>query len=78
MSPVSISDPSFSSSVLPMPGSSVTRPSRTSCSTETEDSRTVLRRGAVGDHAVLHGAVELVEVAELVEGGGDLGVRHEP
>ena len=31
---------------------------------------------AVGDHAVGHRAVELVEVAELVEGGGDLGVRR--
>ena len=35
-----------------------------------------LGRVAVGDHAVLDGAVELVEVAELVEGGGDLGVRE--
>ena len=42
MSPVSISVWSFVSSVLPMPGSSVTFPSRVSCSTETEDSRTVL------------------------------------
>ena len=33
-----------------------------------------LGRRAVGDHAVGDGAVELVEVAELVEGGGDLGV----
>ena len=33
-----------------------------------------LGRGAVGDHAVGDGPVELVEVAELVEGGGDLGV----
>ena len=32
--------------------------------------------GAVGEHAVLHGAVELVEVGELLEGGCDLGVRH--
>ena len=29
---------------------------------------------AVGDHAVGDRAVELVEIAELVEGGGDLGV----
>ena len=29
---------------------------------------------AVGDHAVLDGAVELVEVRQLLEGGGDLGV----
>jgi hypothetical protein len=34
------------------------------------------RGGPVGEHAVLHGAVELVEVAELVERGCDLGVRH--
>ena len=33
-----------------------------------------LGRRAVGDHAVVDRAVELVEVAELVEGGGDLGV----
>ncbi len=33
-----------------------------------------LGRRAVGDHAVGDGAVELVEVAELVERGGDLGV----
>ena len=76
MSPVSISVSSFVSSVLPMPGSSVTRPSRTSCSTDTDASRTVRAGGAVGEHAVLHGAVELVEVGELVEGGGDLCVGH--
>ena len=34
------------------------------------------RGGPVRDHAVLHGAVELVEIPELVEVGGDLGVRH--
>ena len=33
-----------------------------------------LGRRAVGDHAVGDGAVEFVEVAELVERGGDLGV----
>ena len=33
-------------------------------------------RGAIGEHAVLHGAVELVEVGELVERRGDLGVGH--
>ena len=42
MSPVSTSVSSLVSSVLPIPGSSVTFPSRVSCSTETEDSRTVL------------------------------------
>ena len=35
-------------------------------------------RGAVGEHAVLDRAVELVEVGQLLEGGGDLGVRHPP
>ena len=35
-----------------------------------------LGRVAVGDHAVDDRAVELVQVAELVEGGGDLGVRE--
>ena len=34
-----------------------------------------LRRRAVGEHAVHDRAVELVEVGELVEGGGDLEVR---
>src|SRR3954453_4460163 len=34
-----------------------------------------LGRVAVGEHAVHHGPVELVEVAELVEQGGDGGVR---
>jgi hypothetical protein len=33
-----------------------------------------LGRVAVGDHPVGDGAVELVEIAQLVEGGGDLGV----
>ena len=41
MSPVSSSAISFSSSVLPMFGSSVTLPSRASCMTETDESRTV-------------------------------------
>ena len=42
MSPVSSSARSFSSSVLPMPGSSVTRPSRASAITDTGASRTAL------------------------------------
>ena len=42
MSPVSSSARIFSSSVLPMPGSSVTRPSRASAITDTDDSRTAL------------------------------------
>ena len=42
MSPVSSSACSFSSSVLPMPGSSVTRPSRVSAITDTDASRTAL------------------------------------
>ena len=34
--------------------------------------------GAVGEDAVGDGSVELVQVGELLEGGGDLGVRHVP
>ena len=41
MSPVSSSASTFSSSVLPIPGRSVMRPSRASCATDTEVSRTV-------------------------------------
>ena len=62
MSPVSSSASSFSSSVLPIPGSSVTRPSRASCG---DGHGGVAHRAggvAVGDHAVLDRAVELVEV----------------
>jgi hypothetical protein len=33
-----------------------------------------LGRRAVGDHAVRDGAVELVEVSQLVERGGDFGI----
>ena len=40
ISPVSSSATSLLSSVLPMPGISVTLPSRTICMTETDDSRT--------------------------------------
>ncbi len=40
ISPVSSSATSLDSSVLPMPGISVTLPSRTICATETDDSRT--------------------------------------
>ena len=42
MSPVSSSARSFSSSVLPIPGSDVTVPSRVSAMIETEASRTAL------------------------------------
>ena len=35
-----------------------------------------LRRRAVGEHPVFHGAVELVEHPQLFEGGGDLSVGH--
>ena len=42
MSPVSSSARSFSSSVLPMPGTVVTWPSRVMAMIETEDSRTAL------------------------------------
>ena len=42
MSPVSSSAWIFSSSVLPMPLISVTRPSRAIATTDTEDSRTAL------------------------------------
>jgi hypothetical protein len=41
MSPVRSRSSSFSSSVLPIPDSSVTRPSRASWTTETDESRTV-------------------------------------
>ena len=40
IAPVSISAPIFSSSVLPIPGTSVSRPSSESCSIESGDSRT--------------------------------------
>ena len=74
MSPVSSSASSFSSSVLPMFGSSVTRP----VAGERGDGHGGVAHGArgvaVGDHAVLDRAVELVEVRQLLEGGGDLGV----
>ena len=62
MSPVSSSATSFSSSVLPMPGSSVTRPSRASCIDRDGGVAHRLGRRPVGDHAVLDGAVELVQV----------------
>ena len=42
MSPVSSSARSFSSSVLPIPGSEVTLPSRVSAITDTDASRTAL------------------------------------
>ena len=76
MSPVSSSATSFSSSVLPMPGSVVTRPSRVSAGDGDRRVARRLRRRAVGEHAVDDRAVELVEVAELVEGGGDREVRR--
>ena len=55
---------------------SVTRPSRASRGDRHRGLAHGLGRGAVGDHAVGDGAVELVEVPELVEGGGDLCVRE--
>ena len=74
MSPVSSSARSFSSSVLPMSGSSVTL----ALAGELGDGHGRVahraRRVAVGDDAVLDRAVELVEVPQLLEGGGDLGV----
>ena len=76
MSPVSSSAWIFSSSVLPTPLISVTRPSRDSADDRHRGLAHRLGRGAVGDHAVGDGAVELVEVPELVEGGGDLCVRE--
>ena len=74
--PVSSSATSFSSSVLPIPGSAVTVPSRVIAATETVASRAALAARAVGEHAVHDRAVELVEVGELVEGGGDGEVRR--
>ena len=67
ISPVSIRSVIFCSSVAPIPGSSVTRPSRVSAATDTRRVAHDLRGVAVGDHAVDDRAVELVEVAELVE-----------
>ena len=72
--PVSTSARIFSCSVLPIPGSSVARPSRASAATDTDASRTALAAAAVGEHAVHDRAVELVQVAELLERVGDRGV----
>ena len=76
MSPVSSSAWSFSSSVLPI-AAELGHPA---LARERHDRHGGLAhglgRGAVGDHAVGDGAVELVEVPELVEGGGDLCVRE--
>jgi hypothetical protein len=72
MSPVSSSALSFSSRVLPI------QLGHPSLARERHDGdRRVadrLGRRVVGDDAVGDRAVELVEVAELVERGGDLGV----
>ena len=58
-----------------MPGSSVARPSRGQRRDRDRRLAHGLGRVAVGDDAVDDRPVELVEVAELVERGGDLGVR---
>ena len=67
MVPVSSSARIFSSSVLPMPGSSVDAALARERADRHRGVAHGLGRGAVGEHAVDDGAVELVEVAELVE-----------
>ena len=66
----------FSSSVLPMPGSSVTVPSRVMRGDRARRLADRLGRVAVGEDAVHDRAVELVEVGQLVEERGDRGVRR--
>ena len=72
--PVSSSASIFSSSVRPMPGSSVTLPSRVMARDRARRLADRLGGVAVGEHAVDDGAVELVEVGQLVEERGDGGV----
>ena len=74
--PVSSSALSFSSIVLPIPGSSVTVPARVISATDAPDLADRLRRVPVGEHAVDDRAVELVQVGELVEVESELGVPH--
>ena len=66
----------FSASVLPTPGISVARPARGQLGDRDRALADRLRGGAVGEHPVFDRAVELVEDAQLVERGGDLGVGH--
>ena len=74
IAPSSASASTFSWIVAPIPGSSVARP----CARQRGDRhrRVADRLGgvAVGDDPVDDRAVELVQVAQLVERGGDLGV----
>ena len=72
--PVSISVRIFSWSVLPIPGSSVARPSRASAATDTGRLADRLGGPSICEHAVDDRAVELVEVAELGECVGDRAV----
>ena len=61
-----------------MPGSSVALPARASSATETGLCADHPRRLAVGEHPVAHRPVELVQGAQLVQRGGDLGITHRP
>ena len=57
-------------------GSSVARPSRASCATDTRRVADRPGRLPVGDDAVDDRPVQLVEVGQLVQRGCDLGVLH--
>ena len=61
----------FSCRVLPMPGSSTARPSRASAATDTDASRTALAPLRYASTRWTIGAIELVQVAELLERFGD-------
>ena len=76
ISPVSASARTFSWIVAPIPGSSVARPARASAAIDCRRVPNRLGGVPVGDDPVDDRAVELVEVAELVERLRDLGVRR--
>ena len=76
MSPSVASAWIFSWRVLPIPGISVARPSRRQRRDRARRVAHDAGRVAVGHDAMDDRAVELVEVAELVERGGDLEVRE--
>ena len=68
--PVSSRASIFSAIVFPTPASSAARPCRASSSTETPGLADRLGGVAVGDDPVDHGAVELVQARQLLEGLG--------
>ena len=76
ISPVSSRASIFSASVLPTPGISVALPGARELGDRDRAFADRLGGGAVGEHAVFDGAVELVEDPQLFEGGGDLSVGH--